>query len=127
MRVVCFEMVHVEVRYDDEKALVLAVAGELGPPGHAVDEFCQCGLDAIAEADGRPVIIDAAAVTFIDSTGLSALITLNKAAAAAGTVLTLRAVPPRMASLLRITALDTMIPVIDKPRGQNGPPETFGE
>jgi anti-sigma B factor antagonist len=93
----------------------------------AVEEFCKRGLDAIAQADGRSVIIDAAAVTFIDSTGLSALVTLNKAAAAAGTVLTLRAVPQRMASLLRITALDTVIPVIGTPSGQYGSTETLSE
>ena len=69
----------------------MSAAGDLDLA--TVNGFCCRGLDAIIHADGRPVIIDAAAVTFIDATGLSALITLHKAAAAAGTVPILRAVP----------------------------------
>jgi len=101
-------MLQIETQ-DDADALALTVSGDIDLV--TVDGFCERGLDAIAQADGRPVIIDVAAVTFIDSTGLGALVSINNAAAAAGTPLMLRAVPPRMASLLRITAIDTVIPV----------------
>lgn len=96
---------------DGPDAVVLTVSGDIDLV--TVEQFCQGGLDAIAQAGGRSVIIDVAAVTFIDSTGLSALVTVNNAATTAGTPLVLRAVPKRMASLLHITAIDTVIPTSD--------------
>lgn len=99
---------------DDAEAVVLTVSGDVDVA--TVDQFRQTGLDAIARAVRRPVIIDTAAVVFIDSTGLGGLVALNNAAAAAGTVLKLRAVPPRMATLLRLTAIDAVIPECDDSR-----------
>ncbi len=99
--------------HDEAEAIVLVVTGEVDIV--TVDEFCERGLEAIAQADGRSVAIDVAAVTFIDSSGLGALVTLNNAATTGGTLLTLRAVPPRMASMLKITALDTVIALSDRP------------
>jgi anti-sigma B factor antagonist len=95
--------------HNDADAIVLTVTGDVDVT--AVDELCQRGLNVIALADDAAVVLDAAGVSFIDSSGLGALVTLNNAATAVGTPFLLRAVPPRMASLLRLTAIDTVIPV----------------
>ncbi len=95
--------------HNDADSVVLRVSGDVDIA--TVDQLRQRGLDVIALADGAPVVIDAAAVTFIDSSGLGALVALNKAAAAAGTPFLMRAVPPGVASLLHITGIDTVITV----------------
>jgi anti-sigma B factor antagonist len=84
--------------------VILRLAGDLDVK--SVGELRDVGLGAIKQADGRAVVIDVAGLTFIDSTGLGALVTLNNAARDTGTPLTLRSVPPRMATLMRLTALD---------------------
>ncbi len=57
------------------------------------------------------VAFDLADVTFIDSTGLSALIQADAAATAAGSRLVLRRVPDRVLKLMKITQLDRALTV----------------
>jgi anti-anti-sigma factor len=88
----------------DPDAVIVSVAGDIDVA--AAGELRDTGLRAIKEADGRPVILDVAALTFTDSTGLGALVALNNAASETETTLLLRSVPPQMATLMRLTALD---------------------
>ena len=50
-------------------------------------------------------------MTFLDSSGLNALIEAHKRAEELSTVLALRSVPPRIQKLLNITRLDEMLVV----------------
>src|SRR5689334_12398638 len=96
---------------DDADAVTVTIAGDIDVA--AVAELRRRGLQAIADAHGRPVVLDAAEVTFIDSTGLGALVQLNNTAQDAGTSISLRAVPRRMAFLLHTTALDSVFKISD--------------
>jgi anti-sigma B factor antagonist len=67
--------------------------------------------DAIsaALATGDSVVVDLAAVTFMDSAGLSALIAVRLRARAEGLSLRLDRVPDRVANLFRITGMDELL------------------
>src|SRR6266496_3765460 len=56
-----------------EQATTLEVAGEVDLS--TAEELTQAGLDALAEG-ARAVIVDLTDVTFLDSSGLAALITI---------------------------------------------------
>lgn len=92
--------------HGDACAIVVTVSGDMDLG--TVDEFSQRGLDGIAQGDGRSLMIDVSAVTFIDFTGLRGLVTVNNAASAAGMDLMLRGDPTAHAPLLRITATDAV-------------------
>lgn len=62
---------------------------------------------------GVPLIVDLAAVTFMDSSGLSALVRLRRAAEASRTPLLLREVPERVGVLLRLSGLTEQFPTTD--------------
>ncbi|MDT0330719.1 STAS domain-containing protein [Nocardiopsis lambiniae] len=71
--------------------------------------------DAVTEAlvtqpDGR-VVLDCADLRFIDSSGLRVLIRAHKTAREQRAVLAIASPIPRVMQTLRITALDTRIPV----------------
>lgn len=55
--------------------------------------------------------VDLSAVTFIDSTGLGALVRMHQAAGALGKLLSLRNPSPRVSRVLRLCALDTVLPI----------------
>lgn len=64
----------------------------------------------VAAADGA-LIIDLSALQFIDSSGLSALIRINRRVAAAGRELTIIAPAPPVAKVFEITGLDKILPL----------------
>lgn len=61
---------------------------------------------ALRDPATRAVEVDAAAVTFLDSSGLSVLVRLARDAAERGVPLRLVAVSPRVAELLAATGVD---------------------
>ena len=69
-------------------------------------------LDAIRSypAGSSEVIIDMSAVSFIDSSGLGALVQIRNVSNERNARTSLRGVTPRIARLLRITGLDTVLP-----------------
>lgn len=69
-------------------------------------------LDA-ALAVGDPIVVDLAAVTFMDSSGLSVLIAAHLRARDRGLELRLRDVPSRVAALLRVSGLDNVLVIAD--------------
>jgi anti-sigma B factor antagonist len=62
---------------------------------------------------GGPMVVDMREVTFCDSTGLNALVVVNRAAVEKGTAIALVALQPRVRRVFRITAVDEFIPIYD--------------
>ena len=60
---------------------------------------------ALVARTGADAVVDVAAVRFMDSAGLAALIAIRQAAVALGRQVTLRNVPDQMARLLTLTGL----------------------
>ncbi|MGC4938826.1 STAS domain-containing protein [Kribbella sp. DT2] len=65
-------------------------------------------------AAGRSLVLDLSGLSFCDSTGLGALVQLHHAAEAAGGSLTLAALTPRVASVIRVTMLHRLLRVVDQ-------------
>jgi anti-anti-sigma factor len=72
---------------DADGTVLLKLSGELDLVGEPVL------AQALAKANGHPVLIDLSEVAFMDSTGLRALLEGNRRAEAAGGALTLRVRP----------------------------------
>jgi anti-sigma B factor antagonist len=85
---------------------LLAVAGDVDIT--TADQLAQAGLRAVTEHPTRTLVLDLREVTFMDSTGLNALLTLRDAATRAGTQLRLRDIPRQVQKILAITALDQL-------------------
>jgi anti-sigma B factor antagonist len=75
--------------------------------------------EAMEEALGRSphLIVDVAEMTFIDSSGLSALVHAHRQAADAGGSMTVRRPSPTLKRLLSITHLETVLVVDDAETG----------
>jgi anti-sigma B factor antagonist len=80
-------------------AACVAVAGEIDV------ETAPRLRDALVEAvaDGEQVVVELSSVTFMDSTGLAALVVARRVAEARGVRLRLRGVPPPVMSLITAT------------------------
>jgi len=85
----------------------LAVGGEVDID--TADRLAQAGLLAIAEHSTRTLVVDLQGVTFMDSTGLKAMLTLRDGATTAGTRMLLRNVSAQVQKILSITALDQVL------------------
>lgn len=71
------------------------------------DEVREAGEVAIGHASaGSRVTVDLGEVSFLDSTGIGALVTMSNAAQDKDVRLVLRAIPERIAKLVSITGLD---------------------
>lgn len=68
-------------------------------------------LHAAVDDGTGPLVVDLAAVQFVDATGLGMLVGTQRRAEAYGRTLTLRSVPPRVARLLHATRLDRVLPL----------------
>ena len=91
---------------DDPRTAVLRPTGRLNmvaAPAHK-------NLVEESVADGRPrIVVDLSDVTFIDSSGLGALIAGLKATRTAGGDLRIAAVPEQVMMVLRLTNLDRVL------------------
>lgn len=83
---------------------------------HTSAQLCQ-----EVAARGQPVVIDAADVTFIDSTGMSILVRLARDGEANGYPVTLQHAPWTLRELLTITGVDQLLPVADDDDEQEQP------
>jgi anti-sigma B factor antagonist len=93
----------------DGDRCIVAVGGELD---------AQTAPQLTAEAGGRldtadfsRVVVDLSDVTFLDSTGIAALVRLRNKALDIGKQLALRSPGPRVLKVLQITALDTIFEI----------------
>lgn len=65
----------------------------------------------LGEVAGRHVVVDLAGVGFVDSTGLSALVTSLRGVREAGGVVSLREVSRQLAKLFEITGITRLFPL----------------
>jgi anti-sigma B factor antagonist len=92
-----------EVLGSEAESVVLALHGELDLS--SVDEFERRLEAAISKPDQRPVVIDLRELTFMDSSGLRALVAARNRASDLGRELRLRGVAGQIRRLLDITSL----------------------
>lgn len=97
-------------RTGDRQTLI--VTGELAMAG--VTELTAPAMDALADRGVRSVVVDLAGVTFIDSTGIGALVSLHGTAGDVGAQLILRNPTARILEVLRIIHMDRTF-LIDPP------------
>ena len=90
----------IDVRTNADGSIVLAVEGEVDLA--VAGALQQAGVDAIEANPTADIQVDVAQVSFMDSTGLGALIQIRNAAPDR---FQLVGVPPRLAQLLEITGL----------------------
>jgi len=94
----------------DGDVMVVVLDGELDV--HTVADAREHMDEAIARASGSDVarvVVDAGALTFCDSTGLSVLVRAADAASAHELQFALRALSAPMHELLRITGLEELV------------------
>ncbi len=92
---------------DDRCVIELSGDIDLDVAGH-IGSVAEIAIRSASTAD--TVTVDLAKVTFIDSTGLAALVGMRNAALDVGREIELRAVPEQVARLLAITHLDSILP-----------------
>jgi anti-sigma B factor antagonist len=96
----------IEVRHEQDYVIVTA-AGEIDIS--TVARIRECLFDLVAS--GRPLVADLDKVSFIDSTGLAALVGTAKRATCCGGSLYAVCGRPKIRQLFRITGLDRRIPL----------------
>jgi len=90
-------------------AAMLRLSGDIDLA--TADDVVTRGADLLTHsAPGVPLIVDLGAVTFLDSSGLSALVRLRRAAEAQGSQVLLRDVPDRVAARLELSGLAEYFP-----------------
>ncbi|MEU5960986.1 STAS domain-containing protein [Micromonospora parva] len=89
---------------------VLEVRGELDM---ATSPQLREALQRLVDSGDRQVVVDLAAVGFMDSSGLGALVVMFKALRDVGGRLCLAAVQPAVRSVLTVTSVDQVIDVYD--------------
>lgn len=97
----------IEVRHEQNYVIVTA-AGEIDMS--TVARMRECLFDLAAS--GRPLVAGLDQVSFIDSTGLAALVATAKRATACGGSLYAVCGRPKIRQLFRITGLDLRIPLV---------------
>jgi anti-sigma B factor antagonist len=99
----------------DTDSCTLALTGEVDLA--VAPDLIELGTVSIGEPTTRTLIIDLEAVTFIDSTGIGALVQLHNVAEAAVKTLTLSHIPSRVRQVLTIAGLsDFFVIEDDRPR-----------
>jgi anti-sigma B factor antagonist len=86
-------------------AAVVRVVGELDVA--TAPELNTCLL-VVADAD---IILDLAELTFMDSSGISALVSAHKRSATSGRSFVVRALQPRVAQVLEMTGVNTVLTI----------------
>ncbi|WP_344972890.1 STAS domain-containing protein [Salinactinospora qingdaonensis] len=108
-----------------EDGTVLVLNGEIDISTE--DEFHRAVIDAARECKHGRVVLDCANLAFIDSSGLRVLIQSNKAGKEHDSRLLIAAPSERVAQILRVTGIDTRIPVFPTVEAAlNAPVETTG-
>lgn len=96
---------------DQPGQVVLAISGDLDLA--SADELLRHAADALKRTDLQTLVLDLSEVTFIDSTGISALVAIRNNAASQTVTLVLRRPAPRVRRLIEITNLDTVFEISD--------------
>lgn len=94
---------------DQPPAAMLRLSGDIDLA--TADDVVMRGANLLTHGQsGVPLIVDLGEVTFLDSSGLSALVRLRRAAEAQGCQVLLRDVPDRVAALLELSGLAEYFP-----------------
>jgi anti-sigma B factor antagonist len=102
------DTLHVTVQYTGDRGAVLTVAGDVDL--HTASMLRERAVAVVAE--GVPhLVVDLAQVDFVDSTGLSALISLLHTAQKADGSVRLAAVPDRLVRMVNMTGISQLLPV----------------
>ncbi|MFI9243833.1 STAS domain-containing protein [Streptomyces sp. NPDC053086] len=102
------DTLHVTVQPTSDRTAVVAVAGDVDL--HTASTLRTHAL-ALVEEGVPDLVLDLAGVDFVDSTGLSALITLLHATHEAGGSLRLADVPDRLMRMISMTGISELLPV----------------
>jgi anti-sigma B factor antagonist len=106
---------------DDGRDVVLRLAGELDLG--SVARFAAAAEPHVAS---RRFVVDVAAVTFIDSSGLGALVDLATRAREGGGTVVLAHPDQRILRLLELTALDRVFDIVHEPDNESPGPRSAG-
>ncbi|MFF8997671.1 STAS domain-containing protein [Streptomyces achromogenes] len=102
------EILQVTVQYTGDRSAVLGVAGDVDL--HTASTLRERAVSVVEE--GVPhLVLDLSQVDFVDSTGLSALISLLHAAQKANGSVRLAAVPDRLDRMVNMTGISQLLPV----------------
>jgi anti-sigma B factor antagonist len=102
----------------DADSCTLTLTGEVDLA--VAPDLVELGTVSIGEPTTRTLFIDLEAVTFIDSTGIGALVQLHNVAEAADKRLTLSHVPARVRQVLTISGLGDFFLIEDeRPRADS--------
>ena len=93
----------------DAARRVLSVRGEVDVA--AAQPLADAGLSGLADPSVTALVVDLSGVTFMDSSGLAALIKIRNASLELNKALSLRGVDGPSANLLRLTALEAFFPL----------------
>ncbi|MFD9502412.1 STAS domain-containing protein [Streptomyces sp. NPDC060035] len=91
-----------------DRLCLLTLTGELD---HHTAPQLREAPDQLPLADSTLLVMDLAALTFCDSTGLTTLVAAHRRASASGTDIALAGLTPSIAKSFRITGLDQLFPI----------------
>jgi anti-sigma B factor antagonist len=102
------DVLHLSIEHEDGAAVVITLRGELDVA--TTPEFKSLVSELVSKGHNR-LVLDLSGLDFIDSTGIGSFVgALNRARQANGS-LCLRAVPARIASVLAMVGLDSVLAV----------------
>ncbi len=93
----------------------LEVLVEVSMTRRVIPQMVEDLSDAIADRSPETVVLNLASVAVIDSTGLAGLVKTWRACEARGQRMVLIGLQPAIATMLRLTKVDTLIPIVDDP------------
>lgn len=102
------EPLQVGVSTEDDRAAVVSAAGEVDAGSV---ELLRKELNELADADRVNVILDLSGVTFLDSSGLGALVASHRRLRSLGGVLGLVCRNDIVLRVFRLTGLDRVMPI----------------
>jgi anti-sigma B factor antagonist len=102
---------------EDGQRCDLSVAGEIDLD--VANQLAAMGQLSLESTEANCLVVDLANVTFMDSTGLGALVTIRNAAHAAAKDLRLRAVPESVQRLLAVNGPEEVFSI--EPADDGGP------
>ncbi|UOE19405.1 STAS domain-containing protein [Thermobifida halotolerans] len=93
--------------HDDDAVLVLDGEVDIATE----NDFRDAIANAMEKHPGNRIVLDCAGLAFIDSSGLRVLVQSYRNAGEHGCVLLIAAPSERVSRILRVTAIDTRVPV----------------
>ena len=100
----------ISTSFEQEATIVLSVTGEIDVA--TADDLRDIGLGVLQSLQCETLCADLSAVTFMDSTGLGALIALRSAAVDSGRTLVIRDPSPATTRLFELTGLSEVLGVV---------------